>query len=116
MKIIRKEDRVEWTSKTVKGYEYPFKMNNLDFALANVKGRYPIKGWFRNTKVDMIIYCQRGHGKIVLKNETFELTKDDAVSIEKNRWYYWDETTNGDFIEIYNPAWSESQGETRTTI
>lgn len=116
MKVIKSEERIIWETKTAKGYEYPFEIKNIDCAVVEIKGRHPLSGWYRNTQVDEMIYCKKGTGKIVFKDGSYDLKEDDAVFIEKNRWYFWDEMTDGVFVPMCNPAWSPSQGENKTII
>lgn len=65
MKVVKKEEREFWQTETAKGYEYPFEQTNIDCAVVEICGRHPLSGWFRNTKVDEMIYCKRGFGEIV---------------------------------------------------
>ena len=85
MKVIKSKERETWQTKTAKGYEYPFGTTNIDCAVVEISGRHPLTGWYRNTQVDEMIYCKKGNGKIVFKDNTFELEEDDAVFIEKNK-------------------------------
>ena len=116
MKVVKREERESWETKTCKGYEYPFGIQNIDCAVVKISGRHPLEGWYRNTQVDEMIYCKKGKGRIVFKDGVYDLKEDDAVFIEKNKWYYWDAKTKGVFVPMCNPAWSSSQGETKNTI
>jgi mannose-6-phosphate isomerase-like protein (cupin superfamily) len=116
MKIIKKEERESFSTKTIRAYEYPFGTKNIDCSVVEIFGRHPLEGWSRNTKVDEMIYCKKGTGKIVFTNGEYDLKEDDAVFIEKGEWYYWDAKTNGVFIPICNPAWSSEQCETKNKI
>lgn len=114
MKVVKKEEREFWQTETAKGYEYPFEQTNIDCAVVEICGRHPLSGWFRNTKVDEMIYCKRGFGEIVFSGGgTWTLSEDDAVFVKKNEWYYWSEKTNGVFVPMCNPAWSTEQGENK---
>lgn len=116
MKVVKKEQRENWETQTCKGHEYPFGLKNIDCAVIEINGRHPLNGWYRNTKVDEMIYCKNGNGRIVFKDGIYDLKEDDAVFIEKNKWYYWDKETNGVFVPMCNPAWYSSQGENKETI
>lgn len=114
MKIVKKEEREVWQTKTAKGFEYPFGTKNIDCAVVEICGRHPLSGWFRNTKVDEMIYLKRGTGEIVFRGgDSRVLNEDDAVFIKKNEWYYWSEKTSGTFVAMCNPAWSADQGENK---
>lgn len=116
MKIVKKEEREIWTTKTATVYEYPFNIKNIDCSVVEINGRHPLKGWYRNTCVDEMIYCKNGTGVIVFEEGSYTLKENDAVFIEKNRWYYWDEKTNGVFVPMCNPAWSAEQGESKEIV
>ena len=116
MKIVKKEEREVWSTETAKGYEYPFNTKNIDCAVVEIKGRHPVDGWYRNTKVDEMIYCKCGEARIVFKDRSFDLKEDDAVFIKKNEWYYWDDITGAILVAMCNPAWSTQQGENRKSI
>ncbi len=116
MKVIKSEERETWSTKTAKGFEYPFGTKNIDCAVVEITGRHPLEGWYRNTKVDEMIFCKRGTGRIVFKDSSFDLKENDTVFIEKNKWYYWDSKTKGSFIAMCNPAWSSTQGQNKNKI
>lgn len=116
MKVIKSEEREQWSTETAKGYEYPFGTKNIDCAVIEISGRHPLKDWYRNTEVDEMIFCKSGTGRIVFKGGHFDLKENDAVFIEKNSWYYWDYKTHGTFVAMCNPAWSARQGETKGGI
>lgn len=116
MKVVKSRERETWQTKTAKGYEYPFGTTNIDCAVVEISGRHPLTGWYRNTQVDEMIYCKKGSGRIAFKDGTFDLKEDDAVFIEKNKWYYWEEKTNGVFVPMCNPAWTSTQGENKDKI
>ena len=114
MKVVKREECETWQTETAKGYEYPFATKNIDCAVVEIKGRHPLKGWFRNTKVDEMIYLKSGKGVICFKDKApITLTEDDAVFIPKNEWYFWDVKTDGVFVAMCNPAWSAQQGENK---
>ena len=104
MKILHKEQQENWETKTVKGHEYPFGIENIDCAIIEINGRHPLQGWYRNTKVDEMIYCKSGKGYIVFQDGIHALKEDSVVFIPKNEWYYWDVNTNGVFVPMCNPA------------
>lgn len=111
MKVIKSEERETWETKSARGHEYPFGTKNIDCALIEIFGRHPQKGWYKNTKVDEMIFCKSGKGRIVFKDGEYSLKENDAVFIGKNEWYYWDSSTHGTFVAMCNPAWSAEQGE-----
>lgn len=114
MKIVKKNQRETWQTATAKGHEYPFNTSNIDCAVVEINGRHPLKGWYRNTQVDEMIYCKSGKGELYFVGGGAKLlTEDDAVFIPKNEWYYWGENTNGVFVPMCNPAWSPKQGENK---
>ena len=113
MKFIKKSEREIWQTETAKGYEYPFGISNIDCAVVEINGRHPLKGWYRNTKVDEMIYCKSGKGQIVFKDRICNLAEDDVVFVNKNEWYYWNDVTNGVFVPMCNPSWSKEQGENK---
>jgi len=114
MKIIKKDQREIWETKTARGAEYPFGIKNIHCAVVEIFGRHPLSGWYRNTQVDEMIYCKSGVGEICFVGEEPKILKeDDAVFIKKNEWYYWGERTKGVFVPMCNPAWSSEQGENK---
>ena len=114
MKIVKADERIVWETETAKGFEYPFEESNLDCAVVEIRGRHPLSGWFRNTKVDEMIFCKSGSGELVISGGGIKtLSENDAVFIKKNEWYYWSEKTNGVFVPVCNPAWAIEQGENK---
>ncbi len=111
MDFIKREEREIWEMKDAKGFEYLFNKGNIDFARVEIFGRYPVEGYYRNTKVDEIAYVKSGFGKIVFTDAEYEFKEEDAIFIEKNRFYYFDSTTNAVFLTACNPAWSREQVE-----
>lgn len=116
MKIIKRDNRKIWETKTTKGYEYPFNIKNLDFAVVEIKGKYPTDNWCRNTLLDAIFYVKKGKGRIIFKDKIYDLNEDDAIFVERNEWYYWDSTTNATIIEMYNSQWTFAQVENKDNI
>ncbi len=71
MKVIKSDERIVWETKTAKGFEYPFEEKNIDCAVVEIRGRHPLSGWYRNTKVDEMIFCKEGSGEIVFSGGGF---------------------------------------------
>lgn len=117
MKIVKKSEREMWQTETAKGFEYPFGATNIDCAVVEVNGRHPVSGWYRNTKVDEMVFVKNGSLTICFKEKPpVKLTENDAVFIGKNEWHYWAENSKGTYVAMCNPAWSKIQSENKKTI
>lgn len=108
--FVKKSKAKVFSRPTCTVYEYGG-TTNLDLAVGEIKGRYPEKGWVRNTKVDETYFVIVGKGKVYLEKEIFEVNEGDLVMIEKNKWYRAE--GNLTVVIACSPPWSPGQYEER---
>lgn len=121
MKLVKEEEREFRSTETAKLWEFPHGDGDIDCCVAEINGRHPTKGWFRNTACKEMIYCKSGLGKLQFESgggynnkETGKciiLKENDAVLIDKGEWYFWTDETNGVFVPVCSPRWTLEQGE-----
>ena len=70
--------------------EYAILDKDLDFAIANISGRYPESRYAVNKLCKEIVYIQQGAGKIVVNGIDYELNMGDVVLIEAGEKFYWE--------------------------
>jgi len=93
MEIVReKQKRTLKPLPQLMLHEYDMHDPALGGGIAELKGRYPDKGFVTNTGTKELVYILSGQGKILTpKNET-ALSAGDMVLIDKNEIYAWDGT------------------------
>jgi len=108
MKFVAKEKRSKYqNSKNCIAYEYPLEDIDINCALINLNGRYPVKGRVMNIICKEIGYIIKGSGKIVVEGKIYKLKAGDQILIEPNEKYYWQ--GNMEFVVPCTPAWSSDQ-------
>lgn len=108
MKIVRLEEANNFeNSEKCKGMEYQLNDKDINFAIAQINGRYPDQGYCMNQECKELIYVMEGKGTINKKDEIVEFKKGDVLLIDKKESYYWD----GKFTIIMpcTPAWYPEQ-------
>jgi len=106
--FVKKSNVQVFQKPTCTIYEYGG-TKNLDLAVAEIKDKYPEKGWARNKEVDETYFIISGSGRFYFENETFDITEGDLVLIEKGRWYRFE--GNAKIVIACSPAWSVEQYE-----
>ena len=108
MKIVRLEEANKFeNSERCKGIEYQLNDKDINFAIAEINGRYPEKGYCTNEKCKELIYVMEGNGTLNTKDEIIEFKKGDVILIDKEEIYYWD--GNFKIIMPCTPAWYPEQ-------
>lgn len=110
MEILRKEqiERFEDGNSFVAS-EYPVLDKDINIARIEIRGRYPVTGSMRNTRVKEIVYIEAGSGKVIINGTTEEVGEGDVVFFNANETVVWD----GSFtlVTTCTPAWSKDQHE-----
>lgn len=110
MKIVKKDtaERIK-NSDTSYLLEYSILLNDkdIDFAINEIRGRYPEKGYCTNEECKEICYVLEGTGSINKQDEVIAFEKGDVILINKGDIYFW----NGEckIIMICTPAWYKEQ-------
>lgn len=108
MEIVRLEEADKFeNSDKCKGIEYKLNDKDINFAIAQINGRYPDQGYCMNEECKELIYVMEGKGTINKKDEIVEFKKGDVLLIDKKEIFYWD----GKFTIIMPciPAWYPEQ-------
>ena len=87
--------------------EFPMNDNDLNFAIADLAGRYPESGRVKNLKCKEIVYIAEGSGKIVVNGHEQTLKAGDVVMVETNEPYFWEGTLK--LLITCHPAFSVEQ-------
>lgn len=91
MKVVKFEEAEEFkNSDKCTVLEYPLNDKDINFATANIQGRYPDSGYCVNEKCKELIYVIDGNGTLNKKNEKINFSRGDAILIDKGEIYYWD--------------------------
>lgn len=84
--------------------------SDIDGAVAEINGRYPEKGWAKNTISSEQLFVISGGGAVVTKDTKRKLGVEDTILIEPNELYFIDGINLRIFISC-TPAWSPDQYE-----
>jgi mannose-6-phosphate isomerase-like protein (cupin superfamily) len=87
--------------------EYATKNTEINIAVAEMTGRYPDEGYAVNQACTEMAYVLKGQGKLVLENQSVNLSVGDVVLIPRGEKYYWE----GDMTVLLpvSPAWHPEQ-------
>lgn len=89
--IYKKFKDVEmFNNPTHTAYEYNIEDKDINFCIATIQGRVPVKGRFVNLECKELIHVLNGNGTLVVENKRIELEVDDVVLIDKGERYYWE--------------------------
>jgi quercetin dioxygenase-like cupin family protein len=89
--------------------EHPLGDETINFALAEVSGRYPTTGYALNHQSKELVHVHEGSGKVVIEGKEHSVQKGDLVLIEPGEKFYWDGMLT---LSIScTPAWTEKQNE-----
>jgi mannose-6-phosphate isomerase-like protein (cupin superfamily) len=108
MKIATKEQTTKFKNgDTCAAYEYPLNDKDLDTAVVEVIGKYPVDGSAVNTICKELAYVLKGSGKIFIEGKEYKLEEGTEVLIEPNEKFSWE----GNFTLIISctPAWYPKQ-------
>jgi mannose-6-phosphate isomerase-like protein (cupin superfamily) len=85
MKIIHKnETKIFKNSEVCTAVEYPMDDKDINGAVIELSGRYPVKGRTMNEKCKEMAYVIGGSGKIVVEDKEIQLNEGDLMSLAKN--------------------------------
>lgn len=111
--FVKKQDTKVFERPTCVVYEYGGTAN-LNLAVAEIKERYPERGWARNKEVDETYFILEGRGKVIVEKEEFEVEKDDLVLIEKGKWYRFEGSAR--VAIACGPTWTPEQYEEKDEL
>ncbi|EKD67701.1 MAG: hypothetical protein ACD_48C00257G0005 [uncultured bacterium] len=89
MKLVKKSETTNFSSSTTNIYEYPMDMRLMNGAIAEIKGRYPEKGFAMNEISDEIAYVVSGSGEIELPKEKHSIISGDTLYIQHHEQFAW---------------------------
>ncbi len=109
MKVVKLESSVKKSnSKNCVITDYCFNSPYMDLVMADIEGRYPNIGYCVNENCDEIAFIIDGKVTISYKdNQSFELSKSDAVLISKGEQYFWNGTCK--MLITCSPSWYPEQ-------
>lgn len=108
MKIIHKQDgRSFQNSETCNVSEYDLGNREISGAVADIKGRYPEKGYLMNMRCKELAYILKGGGKVNISGQEEIFAAGDMILIEAGEKYFWE----GDLSVFLcsAPAWDLGQ-------
>ena len=110
MKLVLKENAVmhKNTLNSVSA-EYEMGDKDINIAVVEINGRYPDKGWVKNTVCKELIYIVDGSGVLTINDKEVLLKSGDAILIEPNEKYFFE--GNLKVVPACYPAWSIQQVE-----
>ncbi|HBY20584.1 MAG: hypothetical protein A2Y24_06180 [Clostridiales bacterium GWE2_32_10] len=91
MNILHKEEgtKVELAEECTV-LEYHLNDKDINVAVADINGRYPLEGRIVNEVCKEIGYIIEGEGIIVIEDQEIKLKKGSAVLINSGERYYWE--------------------------
>ena len=110
MKIVKaRESKKFEDGKTFAACEYDTQDPDLNTARIEIKGRYPLNGTMRNTRVKEIVYVESGEGEVAINGVRKPVEQGDVIFFKSGDLIFW----NGNFtlITTCTPAWSPDQHE-----
>lgn len=91
MQIIKKDQVAKFSnSEKCKLESYSFDDKGIDFAIAEITGRYPDKGYCQHLVSKELVYVLDGEGKLHFEDKIVEFSKGDAILILNKEKYYWE--------------------------
>ena len=104
MKFISKnQTKIFKNSENCTAIEYPAGDKDINGAVIELTGRYPIKGRIVNLKCKELAYVIKGSGKIVVEGKEINLNEGDLILIEPGEKYFWE--GNSKIFASCTPAW-----------
>lgn len=91
-------------------YEYPMQNPEMNIGVAEIKNRYPDKGYAVNQKCSEMGYILKGSGKLVTEAKEVPLSAGDVVYIPHGERYYWE--GNITLVLPATPSWYPEQHQT----
>src|SRR5687768_4211182 len=105
--VIKKQSIQHKNSDTCIAHEYPSNEKDINGAVVEVKGRYPLTGRVVNKKCKELIYILRGSGTIVVDGKKISFKVGDILIISPGEKYYWD--AHSTMFVASTPAWYLAQ-------
>ncbi len=91
MQIIKQNQRrTLHPEPQTKVHEYDTDDAFISGAVAEIKGRYPAKGFVCNTRIKELAYIVRGTGFYLTQQDRTPLAAGDTLLIDHNEFYAWD--------------------------
>jgi quercetin dioxygenase-like cupin family protein len=110
MKHITKTQAIERKNSDIcTVIEYPSGNQDLDFAIVNISGKYPEKGYAKNLISSEVVYVQSGEGQVTVDGQVQELQAGDVVHIEPHEQFVWE--GNLQLFIACHPAFTPEQHE-----
>lgn len=108
MEIVREgETQIVSLASSAQVREFAMSDEDINGAVAEVNGRYPVKGQVVNDRSKEMVYILAGEGVIVVEGKEFGFEAGDLLLIAPGERYFW----QGEFrLFIANtPKWREDQ-------
>lgn len=108
MKIVHKKNATHKTYNSACSVtEYGALDENMDMAVAQVSGRYPLENRVVNEISNELAYVCEGEGKVVINHKEYLLSAGDVVIIEAGEKYYWEGKLK--LVMSCRPIWQKEQ-------
>lgn len=108
MRIIYKnQTKVFKNSDACTAIEYPLDDKDINGAVIELNGRYPIKGRAMNLECKEMAYVIKGSGKVAVEGKEIKLNEGDLVLINPGEKFFWE--GNLTMFMPCTPAWNHEQ-------
>ncbi len=110
MELVKKSSASKFVgSSTTTIFEYLMNESTINGAIAVINGRYPEKGYAKNTISKELVYILEGKGVIGFPDKEIVIKKGDCLILQPNEIYYWNGTMK--LFMACTPAWKPEQHE-----
>ncbi len=110
MQIVKqKKTNIVDAAKGVTIYEYLMQEHGISGATATIDGRYPEKGFAKNTTAKELALVLDGAGVIGLADKESSIEIGDCVCIDRNEKFYWQ--GNMTLFMVCTPSFKPEQHE-----
>jgi mannose-6-phosphate isomerase class I len=104
MKVVKKSQvKKVKSSDNCTAYEYSLGDKDIDFAVIDLKGRYPSKGKVVNKVCKELAFILEGSVILNVDGEDVQLEKGDEVLIMPNEKYFWNGRCK--LLTACTPSW-----------
>ena len=108
MKLVTKQSAQTHSSgERFIAKEYNTLDPDINIAYVEVNGRHPETGKIANTLCKELIYVAGGGGKLIINDQTIDLSEGDVILIEPNEKCHWEGQLQ--LVPACHPAWTFDQ-------
>lgn len=107
MHISKEKSKKYENSETCTVFEYPFDDKDINMAFAEIKGRYPERGFVVNEVVKEMVFVVQGGGWITVENEKYKVGPGDCVMMLPRQKFFYEGGMK--LVVCCSPAWYPEQ-------